>query len=624
MTVDLAALQTKIAELGLPWRAGVTTNSNDSELEARSRTGYVPGPDDPSLEEAEHLSRAAEDARLAAVAAGAAAGTAGVPLAIDWRNVGGRNYVTPIRNQGGCGSCVAFGAIAAMESLVSISRGGTSASVNLSEADLWFCWGPSHGAGACPNGGWWPDAAYDGMKQGVVDDACFPYTDANQPCNLCADAASRRTKITGWHKLTSQAAMKAFISTVGPVSACFTVYEDFYYHYTGGVYTYNASTSGKVIGGHCVCIVGYDDAQGCWIAKNSWGSGWGESGYFRMSYGSCGLDAQMWAPEGIVGGSRLEVFARGADQALWHLWQTAPNNGWSGWASLGGWIDSPVVTRNADGRMEVFVIGSDHALWHMWQTAPNNGWSGWASLGGWIDRLIVGKNADGRLEVFARGADQAMWHIWQTAPSNGWSGWASLGGWIDSPVITRNADGRMELFVIGSDHALWHMWQTAPNNGWSGWASLGGWIDRLVLGKNADGRLEVFARGSDKALWHMWQTSPSNGWSGWASLGGWIDSPVVTNNADGRMEVFVIGSDHAMWHMWQTSPSNGWSGWASLGGWIDLLTAGSNADGRIEMFARGADGAVWHKWQTAPNNGWSGWASLGGWIDRLAIGQNAP
>jgi len=232
-------------------------------------------------------------------------------------------------------------------------------------------------------------------------------------------------------------------------------------------------------------------------------------------------------------GGRLEVFVRGSDKALWHKWQGAPNDGWSGWGSLGGWIDLLETARNADGRLEVFVRGSDGALWHKWQTAPNNGWSGWASLGGWIDRLALGQNADGRLEVFARGSDKALWHMWQTAPSNGWSGWASLGGWVDSPTIARNADGRLEIFVIGSDHALWHKWQTAPNNGWSGWASLGGWIDRLAVGQNADGRLEVFARGSDGALWHMWQVAPNDGWSGWASLGGWIDLLAVDQNVLG-------------------------------------------------------------------------------------------
>lgn len=327
------------------------------------------------------------------------------------------------------------------------------------------------------------------------------------------------------------------------------------------------------------------------------------------------------AAVGAVG--RLEVFARGANRAVWHIWQTAPNNGWSGWASLGGWVDAIKSARNADGRLEVFARGADAAVWHIWQTAPNNGWSGWASLGGWIDQLDVAQNSDGRMEVFARGADGAVWHNWQTAPNNGWSGWASLGGFIDRMVVGQNADGRLEVFAQGSDHALWHKWQISPGGGWSGWASLGGWIDMLDVGRNADGRLEVFVRGSDGALWHMWQTSPNNGWSGWASLGGWIDQLTVKKNADGRLEAFVRGADRAVWHNWQTAPNNGWSGWASLGGWIDILTVNQNADGRLEIFARGADDAVWHNWQTAPNNGWSGWASMGGWIDIIDVAQNA-
>jgi hypothetical protein len=336
------------------------------------------------------------------------------------------------------------------------------------------------------------------------------------------------------------------------------------------------------------------------------------------------LNADAAVTQAAVGAvGRLEVFARGMDRAVWHLWQTAPNNGWSGWASLGGWVDIVSSARNADGRLELFVRGSDGAVWHMWQTAPNNGWSGWASLSGWVDRIIPAKNADGRLEVFVRGSDGAIWHNWQTAPNNGWSGWASLGGFVQELAVGQNQDGRLEIFAIGSDHALWHKWQTAPNNGWSNWASMGGWIDMLDVSRNADGRLEVFARGSDSAAWHIWQTAPNNGWSNWNSLGGWIDQLAVARNADGRLELFVRGLDRAVWHNWQTAPNNGWSGWASLGGWIDDLSVNQNADGRIEVFARGSDSALWHNWQTAPNNGWSGWASLGGWIDRLDVDQNA-
>ncbi|GAC1410289.1 MAG: hypothetical protein NVSMB64_19350 [Candidatus Velthaea sp.] len=315
----------------------------------------------------------------------------------------------------------------------------------------------------------------------------------------------------------------------------------------------------------------------------------------------------------------MELMARGSDGAVWHQTQTAPSNGWTGWSSLGGWVDMIEVAQNDDTRVEVFARGSDGAVWHNWQTSPNGSWSGWASMGGWIDILEVAQNADGRLEIFARGSDGAVWHNWQTAPSNGWSGWASMGGWIDRLDVARNADGRLEIFARGGDGAVWHNWQTAPNNGWSGWASLGGWVDMLEVAQNADGRLEIFARGGDGAVWHNWQTAPNNGWSGWASLGGWIDMLSVGENDDGRIEVFARGSDGAVWHNWQTFPNNGWSGWASLGGWIDRLDIGHNADGRMEVFARGSDAAVWHNWQTAPNNGWSGWASMGGWVDIITV-----
>ncbi|WP_181150204.1 hypothetical protein [Photorhabdus hindustanensis] len=90
--------------------------------------------------------------------------------------------------------------------------------------------------------------------------------------------------------------------------------------------------------------------------------------------------------------------------------------------------NKPAVSRNLDGRLEVFVRGADKALWHIWQTAPNSGWSGWQSLGHTItSNPAVYINADGRLEVFARSTDNALWHIWQKVASGSWSSWASLG-----------------------------------------------------------------------------------------------------------------------------------------------------------------------------------------------------
>ena len=77
----------------------------------------------------------------------------------------------------------------------------------------------------------------------------------------------------------------------------------------------------------------------------------------------------------------MELFAIGPDNSGYHLWQVAPNNGWSDWIQLGGSPGSNSrSSANPDGRMELFILaGGD--IYHMWQTMPNNGWSSSASFG---------------------------------------------------------------------------------------------------------------------------------------------------------------------------------------------------------------------------------------------------
>jgi C1A family cysteine protease len=89
--------------------------------------------------------------------------------------------------------------------------------------------------------------------------------------------------------------MKKWISTRGPLVACFIVYQDFL-AYKGGIYRH---VSGNNSGGTSTCCVGYNDVQKYWICKLSWGTGFGESGYFRIAYGECGIDSDMYAVEGI-------------------------------------------------------------------------------------------------------------------------------------------------------------------------------------------------------------------------------------------------------------------------------------------------------------------------------------
>jgi len=68
----------------------------------------------------------------------------------------------------------------------------------------------------------------------------------------------------------------------------FNVYTDFSY-YTGGVYEH---VSGELEGGHAVVIVGYDDVEHAWIVKNSWDTGWGDDGYFKILWGDSGIGAE--------------------------------------------------------------------------------------------------------------------------------------------------------------------------------------------------------------------------------------------------------------------------------------------------------------------------------------------
>jgi C1A family cysteine protease len=92
--------------------------------------------------------------------------------------------------------------------------------------------------------------------------------------------------VSGRTKLTGRANIKNWIATKGTVTGCFIIYQDFF-SYRSGVYRH---VTGSQAGGHCIEIVGYDDAQGCWICKNSWGTNWGAGGFFRIAYGQCQID----------------------------------------------------------------------------------------------------------------------------------------------------------------------------------------------------------------------------------------------------------------------------------------------------------------------------------------------
>ena len=198
-----------------------------------------------------------------------------LPGTLDWRNTNGKDWTTSIRNQAGCGSCWAFGTLGAVESRVKIMTGDASLSPDYSEQELVSC--------AASNGcyGAYMYQPFNYMQNtGVVEESVFPYTSGSGSIPACPGTInSAHHKITSWTTLSGEANIKNALSR-GPITATFDVYDDFRY-YSGGVYEY---ISGSKLGSHAVTMIGWgqDEKGTYWICKNSWGSAWGESGWFRI------------------------------------------------------------------------------------------------------------------------------------------------------------------------------------------------------------------------------------------------------------------------------------------------------------------------------------------------------
>jgi hypothetical protein len=167
--------------------------------------------------------------------------------------------------------------------------------------------------------------------KGITFEDYYPYTAGDQNCTgLNADWPNRVAKVTTWTALTGNAAtMKQYISTYGSITACLDVYQDFF-SYRSGVYKH---VTGSYAGGHCIVLIGYDDAAGCWIGKNSWNTGWGDAGFLRIGYGECRIESYM-----VCGPQGVTLRAWLPNQQITGLWSNEVDaNVWA-YGSARGWL----------------------------------------------------------------------------------------------------------------------------------------------------------------------------------------------------------------------------------------------------------------------------------------------
>jgi len=277
-SLSLTDLQSALSDASATWQAGDTPLSALSAEEQASFLGL--SVTDAELEAGAKMTAAAETLSTAR-------GAIAAPSSVDWRNHSG-NFVTPIRDQKSCGSCVSFGTLATIEARANIVNGTPGQNRDYSEAYLFYC-----GCGNCCGTGWNFAPALEFCKtKGVAAESAFPYTPGNQACKA---GVAPQFKISGYSSVSAVADRKKALAERGPVVAGLAIYQDFF-SYRSGVYRH---VTGALAGYHAVCVIGYDDAQKCWIAKNSWGPAWGESGFFRIGYGEAMIDTSFafWEPQ---------------------------------------------------------------------------------------------------------------------------------------------------------------------------------------------------------------------------------------------------------------------------------------------------------------------------------------
>jgi len=268
----------------------------------------------------------------------------------------------------------------------------------------------------------------------------------------------------------------------------------------------------------------------------------------------------------------------------------------TGWQFLGGTLaSSPAATSWGANRLDVFAKGQDAALYHMWWDGTT--WHSWTFIGGSLtsDPAAVSWGVN-RLDVFAKGRDLALYHNWSTDGGTTWQGWERLGGTLASnPTASTWGPGRLDIFAAGQDKALYHMWTTDSGATWNSWERLGGTLssDPAAVSWGVN-RIDAFARGQDLALYHMWSTDGTT-FNSWQFLGGTLASdPVASSWGTGRIDVFAAGQDAALYHM---SSDDGltFTSWLFLGGTLTSNPAAASPEkGRIDLFARGNDLALYH------------------------------
>jgi len=211
------------------------------------------------------------------------------PSSFDWSHkvlpsaspAGGADWMSPVKNQGTWDASTLFASTGVMEGKYNIQKNNPNLDIDLSEQYM----------DACLQTSLLQDIQKD--TGGPADEACFPYQAHAVSCSLrCSNWNTRLWDLTGVNITGGNAAeIKYLLINKGPLRVTMDMA-----HWNP--ITYSCGPGASV--NHAAVIVGYDDAEGVWIVRNSWGSSWNGNGYFKVKYGECLIEDEVVAIDGLI------------------------------------------------------------------------------------------------------------------------------------------------------------------------------------------------------------------------------------------------------------------------------------------------------------------------------------
>lgn len=526
------------------------------------------------------------------------------PAVVDWRSRFGWTWITTVQDQGPCESCWAFAATALVSSMVRIEHAVWS---KRSEGDV------HDGMGAkCGNTGNVPAALDWIVAHGICDPDCYPYKTDDSPYAPTADRDGRTVKVSGYQEIGDINQQKDWLDQVGPLAVCFAVYNDFF-AYSTGVYHRVNDPSNTLAGYHCVLIVGYDDTQGAWIIKNSWGTGWGENGYCYIGYGEADIDT--WAKIGLQ--------------------DTNPDP----WTKRR--IHSGSMYESGDGgghrNFELVTVTKSGQICHRWR---DNGTAGYpwaiAETFGPSDGVgmpsFTGTTYNRNFELVYRTNGGSLHHYFFDQNSKTWNDGGTFGANIldEAGFIQGNygAPGNFEVVVMTTGGKLAHWWRTnGPPWTWSNSAIFGSNIicsgPSLVQSNyGMQGNLELVAVTSAGQMQHFWRDDDHGlVWNAGATFGSGYDSNpymiegqygATTERSVANFEL-VIAKGGRVDHWWRDNAGGGmnWNYSTSFGHDVARVVAllESSFGFNLEVIVLRTDGMLQHYWRDG-----------GGWHEGAVIG----